>query len=441
MYLYRITNCQLKCPAKGSSDLILGAAQVNMKINFRNSLDYARQYSHPRRVGTAQEVSAAEQISNQLQQLGYAVELQVFQFVMAFERVLTAEIFIGLLLVTCILLTYGFNQWVTLLLTGMLVILMLVIGPVNRFVQKHSIQSGGQTNSTSWPALFWPFGKPYSTKNIAATWPGSQQESNLPHLYLVAHYDSKSQYLPLVLRIGLFVVVIAGSLVFSALVVLDPVLASLKLPVLATGCLVIIAGIPLLFLDYGNDSTGAIDNASGVGLVLYLAEILAGNPEVFDKVNVALLITSAEELALKGAHAYLQHNQEKLQRMAAGAGLQVLNFDGIGVDGKLHLVGSGTKENQAGGIGLSHLVRQCGLELGIPIGGFRLPGALFDHIPFTEAGLDAISVIGIGKDSLSVHTRGDSAEKLCVGGFEKAGRLAIRVIEKLSGEALFHEKN
>ena len=262
---------------------------------------------------------------------------------------------------------------------------------------------------------------------------------NLPHLYLVAHYDSKSQYLPLVVRIVLFVLVIAGSLVFSALVVFNLLLGTLTTLMLAIGILVIISGIPLLFLNYGNESAGAIDNGSGLGLVLHLAALLAGWPELVGKLGVTVLITSAEELAVKGALAYVQENDAQLRNMADGGGLHVLNFDGIGVDGQLYLVGRERKGGQGSGVGLSRLVRQSADELGIPIGRFSLPGAMFDHVPFAEAGYDAITMIGIGKDSLSVHTAGDSPDKLYEGGFDQAGCLALRVIEKLSGENITRE--
>jgi hypothetical protein len=70
--------------------------------------------------------------------------------------------------------------------------------------------------------------------------------------------------------------------------------------------------------------------------------------------------------------------------------------------------------------------------LDLPVGRFTLPGALFDHIPFAEAGFDAISMIGIGKSTWSIHTTQDSPEKLDPCGFDQTGRMAIMVIEKLS---------
>ena len=198
------------------------------------------------------------------------------------------------------------------------------------------------------------------------------------------------------------------------------------------GFLVIICGIPLLFLDYGNNSPGAIDDASGVGLVLHLAETIAQHPTLNGKLSITVLITSAEELAVKGALAYLKENESYLRCQAGGGGLHVLNFDGIGVDGKIYLVGGEHRRVQSQDNNLSDLVLQSGKELGIPIGMFSLPGALFDHIPFTIAGYDALSIIGIGKYTWSIHSSKDVPENLHPSGFDQAGRLAIGVIEKLS---------
>ena len=64
------------------------------------------------------------------------------------------------------------------------------------------------------------------------------------------------------------------------------------------------------------------------------------------------------------------------------------------------------------------MLRKSAEEFGISLGRFFLPGAMFDHVPFAEAGYEAVSLIGIGKDSLSIHTANDSPEKLHARGFE-----------------------
>jgi hypothetical protein len=133
-----------------------------------------------------------------------------------------------------------------------------------------------------------------------------------------------------------------------------------------------------------------------------------------------------------GALAHVQQNLAALRRCNGRGGLHVLNFDGIGVEGRLYLAGGGQQHLPPDGAGLPQLVRQSAEELGIAVGRFSLPGALFDHLPFADLGFDALTLLGIGKASWSIHTAGDTPEKLHVIGFQRAGDLAIRVIEHLS---------
>jgi Zn-dependent M28 family amino/carboxypeptidase len=100
----------------------------------------------------------------------------------------------------------------------------------------------------------------------------------------------------------------------------------------------------LLLVKVGNASPGAIDNASGVGTVLHLAECLTARPDpsanpeqaLDNRIGVTLLITSAEEFGLLGAAAYLKQHASRLRQHAESGGLYVLNFDGVGVDGSLY---------------------------------------------------------------------------------------------------------
>jgi hypothetical protein len=149
--------------------------------------------------------------------------------------------------------------------------------------------------------------------------------SGLPH-HLVAHYDSKSQRMPLALRISLFMLAIIAGLIMIALTLLN-VTTVLYLPI---GFLALAAAVPLLFLDVSNDSPGAIDNASSVGLVLHLAEVLAQREDWSAKLRVTILLPSAEEMTLMGRSPVTAMN--RCCKPRSFGGLYVL-FDGIGVDG------------------------------------------------------------------------------------------------------------
>jgi len=249
----------------------------------------------------------------------------------------------------------------------------------------------------------------------------------LPHLYLVAHYDSKSQRMPLAARIALFMLAISAGLILVALTLLK-VSTVFYLPI---GLLALAAAVPLLFLDAGNNSPGAIDNASSVGLVLHLAEVLAQRADWQDKLHLTILIPSAEELTLMGSVAYVTAHEELLQNRDRLGRLYLLNFDGVGIDGDLYTVGRSRSAPTSDRISLLRRVQNACAELDLPLKRFGFVGALFDHIPFAQRGFDAISLIAIGRASRSVHTPADAIDRLHVRGFDQAGRVALHVIGQL----------
>jgi hypothetical protein len=63
-----------------------------------------------------------------------------------------------------------------------------------------------------------------------------------------------------------------------------------------------------------------------------------------------------------------------------------------------------------------------------------LVGAQFDHLPFADAGLDALSLVSVGRAVWQVHTPGDDIQLLSAEGFRQAGAVALAVLEALSAE-------
>jgi Zn-dependent M28 family amino/carboxypeptidase len=181
-----------------------------------------------------------------------------------------------------------------------------------------------------------------------------------------------------------------------------------------------VASIMLVLLGTGNASPGAIDNASGVGTVLHLAEILAARSDWRDRLRVVILLPSAEEVGLMGATAYVKQHAAQLGHERP----LVLNFDGVGIDGELQWVGVASSE-------LAQLIQSGAHEENVSIKRFRFIGALFDHIPFAQRGLDAVSLIAVGRASRSIHTAHDTIDQLHERGFNQAGQVALRIVEYL----------
>ena len=231
--------------------------------------------------------------------------------------------------------------------------------------------------------------------------------------------DSKSQALPLAARMGLVGLASLAALTFATLSVLRVWAPWLTSAAAVAGLLALLTGVPLFFLlmaGSGNTSPGAIDNASGAGLVLHLAECLCAEPPTR---AVTVLITGAEELGLLGSTAYVQNAAPEALR-----GATVLNFDGIGTAGRLAMVGGRGGE-------LEQAVRAACRDQHILLGRLPLVGAQFDHLPFTAAGVDALSLVSVGRAALRVHTPQDDTSQLAVEGFRQAGQVALRVIKSL----------
>jgi hypothetical protein len=132
----------------------------------------------------------------------------------------------------------------------------------------------------------------------------------LPDVWLVAHYDSKSQPLSMAGRIvagALAVVGAAGLLVFSAAPA--PIAGVLLLPAVLGGAL-------LARCRTGNESPGALDNATALVAVL---EILDRAPAA----KLGVLFPDAEEWGLLGARAAARERPDLF------GGRPVINLDGL----------------------------------------------------------------------------------------------------------------
>jgi hypothetical protein len=382
------------------------------------ALNYARSIARPRKVGSGEEEIVANELAERLNQLGWQVERQPFEFSTASNVILSLGIALGLLSIAAILLLGNRLPIATTALAVLILLSIALAGPLSRGISTYTVRAAGQPISKLATTVVNRVGTRYAAANLIATLPDNVG-STLPHLYLMAHYDSKSQYMPLALRIGLFVIAAPSSLAVAALTLLN-----LSTPVTSVlGVMALLAGLPLLFLDFGNDSPGAIDNASGVGLVLHLAECLSQRSDWRDRLRISVVFTSAEELGLMGAVAFVRAGEERL-RHESQAGLTILNFDGIGVDGELQWVGAASSR-------LANLILQSSRDLQINLRRFRWIGALFDHVPFAQHGFDAVSLITVGRASRSVHRSADAIGKLHVRGFDRAGRVTLAVIQKM----------
>ena len=235
-----------------------------------------------------------------------------------------------------------------------------------------------------------------------------------PEVWLVAHLDSKSQTVPMLTRIvstvalGTVTVAAAIALVLPALGVPGVRAAWPLLGVAAT-----IAALPSLLCRVGNDSPGAVDNASGVVAVLLAA---ASASAIGD---LGVLITSGEELALAGARIWAP---------AATPRTRVLNCDTVDERGRWRFMYTGARPP-----GIMAAVESLSAFTGANArAGRMIPGILADSMAFAERGAEAITLTRGTLSTLArIHTRRDTSNALTGRGSAEAAALLGALIKEL----------
>ena len=233
---------------------------------------------------------------------------------------------------------------------------------------------------------------------VALPW-SRAQSTNLvarrgnPSIWLVAHLDSKSQPVPILVR-AVGVMALLGVAVVAVIVAIGHVAGNdvrwMWPWITGVG---VLSSLPVAASVVQSRSAGALDDASGVGTVLMVAQTLPR------QLALGVVLTSAEELGLAGARAWVRG------RGAAHA----LNIDGVDDAGALRLTWTRRRPTA-----LIDLVTARAAEAGIPARtGRLLPGALLDGVAFADAGWQVLTVSrGTLGTVARIHTPGDSLDRL-----------------------------
>ncbi len=247
-----------------------------------------------------------------------------------------------------------------------------------------------------------------------------------PRIWLAAHLDSKSQAIPMLVRVasvaafgvllGTMMVALLAMWIMSAREGAVTPVTDLRLRyfIEAASILAALSLLPMILCFVGNRSPGAADNASGVAAVLLAAERLGHRDDV------GVLITSAEELALAGARAFTRETRGRPM---------VINCDTVDDDGQFICMSKGWKPER-----LVTAVEKAASQLGIEARVTRmLPGVLADNVAFTDAEWQSITISRGNLGTLArVHTAGDHPDRLTGAGVAQAARLLAATVKELT---------
>ncbi len=357
----------------------------------------ARSIAYPRLVGTVGEARAANYIKEQLEQSGYEVSEEDFSISY------TPWGFSRLCLVFALILL--FISWATYdthpVLAFVLLLILLLFQPLVTEIWLKLAKR--EIKGNLFPNLL-------HSKNIIAGFPNSANNSRHTVCF-IAHYDSKSQNISLAMRV--FCILYALAAVVMLLMGLGLQFNNFALDIKTNLWFTIIglALLRLLAVSTRNKSCGGLDNAGSVGVALELAQVFARQPA--PGIDIGYLFTGAEEWGLLGASRYVARHSVK----CSADNVCFINLDGVGVGGKLALLG---KANFKLSKGLTEVARKQGIRLGSRR---LLPGLLVDHIPFAKAGFPAVTLACVATRSFLIHTPYDTISLLDKAGLEEVGRL------------------
>lgn len=246
--------------------------------------------------------------------------------------------------------------------------------------------------------------------NLVATRGGA------PRVWLMAHLDSKSQKVPMLVRI-------AGIAVASAAIVTTLIASFIPgardlgngfwIPATVAGAA---GSIAVLLSTVGNRSRGAIDNASGVAAAMLTAVGSAPGS------GVGVLVTSAEELGLAGAWAWVRQHAE---RYVSPEGRAAVNFDGLDDVGSLICMSDARSRVAASLRTAATATRRPVVFRGV------LPGIMVDANALNHTGWDAITISKGNFSTLArIHTSADAPERLTGTGVAEAVELVRDFINR-----------
>ena len=236
-----------------------------------------------------------------------------------------------------------------------------------------------------------------------------------PEIWLVAHVDSKSQPVPLLVRAAGIVLLALATLAAFALAIAGVVgshAAADAWPIVIVAA--IVGAIPVLGCIVGTASDGAVDNASGVATILSVAE------RIRLEHSVGVLITDAEELGLAGARAWCAETRYPAT--------PVLNCDGVDDVGGLAVMWTRPRARR-----LEDAFRNAATRTRQTVRFTRLiPGVLVDAVAFSDAGWEAVTLSRGSLATLTrIHTRADDLEHLAGRGVADAALLLGTTVNEL----------
>jgi acetylornithine deacetylase/succinyl-diaminopimelate desuccinylase-like protein len=363
-----------------------------------------------RKVETPGEIEARNYIKEQFNSLGYEVEEQAFRYsgLSTFFVSRISTILISILLILSVQIL-KISPWLSSLIALSAIVIGSWVSHWGRVKEKLSDIYAS-----------------HSSSNIIAR---KKPDKSAPHLVFLAHYDSKSQTVSIKTRSILFTAFTISGLITALLIFYLGVFGVKSIILNFTKFLVWIPAalsIILLLNRSGNKSFGAVDNATGVGVILELARVLKTEESL--PIGLTFIATGAEEMGLIGATKFIQRYGDKFSK----DNTWFVNFDSVGIDGPLLFAGKYGVPRTSTSKKLIKLAFDVAKNKGLEAGHRALPmGVGTDQIPIGWRGFEAITISSKNKMVGQVlHSTNDTIDKISKDAIQKAGEFGVAIYSR-----------
>ena len=392
---------------------------TNLTYDAKHAYHHITQLAFPRLVGSAGEANAQDYIAQQFTGLGLVVSRESFSFT-KFPAEVLPRLLCGLF-VPVVLSVPWFGERFPI---PVCLVCLLSLSIALLFTQWQKRFEG-----------LYDVGRRHRSENIIAT-NGRKPNDNTPALLFVAHYDSKSQVLPIAVRAVAYGIAIVGLIVLTIVMVIEVLTVvwlpdSITLVWLPNFIVWSVAGTTtfcLVLLQINltqNRSPGGFDNASGVGVMLEVARVVMARGE---KKPITFLAAGAEEYGMCGALRYVQKHADEYDQKNT----YVINLDGLGVGNSVNVVTRyGIPPVRTANV-LADLFQASGESLGIQVSERYLPiGVGLDSIPIASHGFETVTLTAgdVGRVALKIHSKQDRCDLLNMESLQQVGELIVDVIE------------
>ncbi|MYC76796.1 M28 family peptidase [Candidatus Poribacteria bacterium] len=398
---------------------------IHLTYDAKRAYHHITQLAFPRLVGSAGEAKAQAYIVQQFAALGLVVSRESFSF-SKFPAEVLPRLVCGLFVPVVLSVPWLGERFpipVCLVCLFSLFVALFFTQWQKRFEGLYNV------------------GRKYHSENIVAT-NGRKPNDNTPALLFVAHYDSKSQVLPIAVRAVAYGIAIMGLIALTTVIVIEVAIVnwlpdSVTLVWLPDSIVWSVAGtttLCLLLLQINftqNRSPGGFDNASGVGVMLEIARVLVARGE---EKSITFLAAGAEEYGMCGALRYVQAHADDYDR----ENTYVINLDGLGVGNGVNVVTRYGIPTVRTTDMLAEMFHRSGKSLDIQVSERYLPiGVGLDSIPIASRGFETVTLTAgdVGSAALRIHSKGDRSDLLNVESLQQVGELIVDVVERTATQA------